>query len=145
MPAIDILDHPPFALDAEQKRALLTDGLSSLGAFHADRCPPYKRIVQTIFGGRTGAEKLDGSYPGHGAQVEQRPTGAKYPPDLPQGMDHALVGDSSQRPAEDRQVEAVLAEREDLGPGAHALQYAPIRRPAGSLRVDAHGERGSPE
>lgn len=57
--ALEALDQRPFGLDREQKRALLSDGLSRLGAFHADHCPPYRRIVQTVFAGRSGADTLE--------------------------------------------------------------------------------------
>lgn len=56
--ALDVLDQAPFGLTAVQKRALLCDGLSALGAHHAERCQPYRRILRTVFDGHSGADDL---------------------------------------------------------------------------------------
>lgn len=55
MSADHLLRAPVFGLpQAEKERALLAV-LNELTALHAERCPEYGRIVEVVYGGRTGA------------------------------------------------------------------------------------------
>lgn len=56
---LEVLDQQPYGLRAAQKQPLLCDGLSRLGAFHAERCEPYRQMIQAVFGGRSGADTLE--------------------------------------------------------------------------------------
>jgi phenylacetate-coenzyme A ligase PaaK-like adenylate-forming protein len=53
------LDLPPFALARAAKRAVLARGLSELTAHHAACCPEYRRMLDALFAGATGADEIE--------------------------------------------------------------------------------------
>lgn len=44
----EILQLEPYGVGGEDKRRLLTDKLTELTALHAEKCPPYARMLRTI-------------------------------------------------------------------------------------------------
>lgn len=44
----EILNIPPYSLDEEEKRRLLTERLSELTARHFENCPEYRKILEAI-------------------------------------------------------------------------------------------------
>lgn len=44
----EILQLEPYGVGREDKRRLLTDKLTELTALHAERCPPYARMLRTV-------------------------------------------------------------------------------------------------
>jgi hypothetical protein len=60
-PARALLDLPPFGLSQAEKRARLLPMLRALTEYHAERCTPYRNILNNVFGGtgRLGTERLE--------------------------------------------------------------------------------------
>jgi hypothetical protein len=50
-PARELLDLPPFGLSQAEKRARLLPMLRTLTAHHAERCAPYRHVLDRVFGG----------------------------------------------------------------------------------------------
>jgi hypothetical protein len=50
-PARALLDMPPFGLSQADKRAKLVPMLRALTEHHAERCPPYRNVLDRVFGG----------------------------------------------------------------------------------------------
>lgn len=50
-PARALLDLPPFGLSQADKRARLLPMLRALTEHHAERCPPYRNVLDRVFGG----------------------------------------------------------------------------------------------
>ena len=50
-PARALLDLPPYGLDQAEKRARLLPMLRDLTEHHARHCPPYRNILDRVFGG----------------------------------------------------------------------------------------------
>lgn len=44
----EILQLEPYGTGREDKRRLLTDKLTELTALHAEKCPPYARMLRTV-------------------------------------------------------------------------------------------------
>ena len=44
----EILQLEPYGVGREDKRRLLTDKLTELTALHAEKCPPYARMLRTV-------------------------------------------------------------------------------------------------
>lgn len=44
----EILQLEPYGVGREDKRRLLTDKLTELTALHAEKCPPYTRMLRTV-------------------------------------------------------------------------------------------------
>ncbi|HVP15352.1 MAG TPA: hypothetical protein VMS88_07395, partial [Terriglobales bacterium] len=61
-PARDLLDRPPFELREEEKRTLLLPRLEALTRHHYAACPPYRNIVDRVFGGLAAVDftRLEG-------------------------------------------------------------------------------------
>jgi hypothetical protein len=60
-PARALLDLPPFGLSQAEKRERLLPMLQALTAYHAERCTPYRNILDNVFGGadRLRIEQLE--------------------------------------------------------------------------------------
>jgi hypothetical protein len=60
-PARSLLDLPPFGLKQADKRARLLPMLRALTEHHAERCPPYRKVLNGVFGGagRLRIERLE--------------------------------------------------------------------------------------
>jgi hypothetical protein len=60
-PARALLDLPPFGLRQADKRARLLPMLRALTEHHATRCPPYRNVLDRVFGGadRLRIERLE--------------------------------------------------------------------------------------
>lgn len=60
-PARALLDLPPFGLKQGEKRARLLPMLRHLTTYHAERCRPYRNVLNGVFGGveRLRAERLE--------------------------------------------------------------------------------------
>jgi hypothetical protein len=50
-PARELLDLPPYGLPQAEKRARLLPMLQTLTHHHAERCAPYRNVLQGVFGG----------------------------------------------------------------------------------------------
>ena len=50
-PARALLDLPPFGLRQADKRAQLLPMLGALTEHHAERCVPYRNVLDRVFGG----------------------------------------------------------------------------------------------
>jgi hypothetical protein len=49
-PARALLDQPPFGLPQAEKRARLLPMLQALTEHHAERCEPYRNVLERVFG-----------------------------------------------------------------------------------------------
>lgn len=49
-PALDFDLAAPYGLPAAEKQRRLLDALNTLGAWHSERCGPYRHMVQRMFG-----------------------------------------------------------------------------------------------
>ncbi len=60
-PARELLDLPPFGLRQAEKRARLLPMMRMLTAHHAERCLPYRNVLDRVFGGadRLRIERLE--------------------------------------------------------------------------------------
>jgi hypothetical protein len=60
-PARELLDLPPFGLRQEDKRARLLPMMRALTRHHAERCLPYRNVLDRVFGGadRLRIERLE--------------------------------------------------------------------------------------
>jgi acyl-CoA synthetase (AMP-forming)/AMP-acid ligase II len=60
-PARALLNMAPFGLGQAEKRARLLPMLQALTDHHADRCPPYRNVLERVFGGLDGprVERLE--------------------------------------------------------------------------------------
>jgi hypothetical protein len=60
-PARELLELPPFALKQADKRLRLLPMLRALTAHHAEHCPPYRNVLDRVFGGadRLRMERLE--------------------------------------------------------------------------------------
>ena len=50
------LETPPYSLSAAEKTARQLVRLNELTAWHYERCPAYRNILDAAFGGRRAAE-----------------------------------------------------------------------------------------
>jgi hypothetical protein len=60
-PARALLELPPFGLSQAEKRARLLPMLRALTEHHAQQCPPYRNVLDRVFGGadRLRIERLE--------------------------------------------------------------------------------------
>jgi hypothetical protein len=60
-PARALLDLPPFGLSQSEKRARLLPMLQGLTKHHAERCQPYRNVLDRVFGGsdRINIDRLE--------------------------------------------------------------------------------------
>ncbi|HJR49796.1 MAG TPA: acyl-protein synthetase, partial [Gemmatimonadales bacterium] len=60
-PARALMDVPPFGLGQAEKRARLLPMLRGLTHHHAERCAPYRNVLNGVFGGadRLRMERLE--------------------------------------------------------------------------------------
>ena len=53
-PARELLGLPPYGLSQDQKRERLLPMMRALTRHHAERCVPYRNVLDRVFGGADG-------------------------------------------------------------------------------------------